>query len=580
MRVVQVYVYIVMALFLCSCQLTKTEGHSVYIVAFENLPFEAVNCIDNEPNNDDDDGFQALCRESVRFTHAYTPNILSQGALASILTALWPFEHGVRHNGPNGLSPTILTVPELAHSRGFHTALFSGGAPILRKNNLQQGFELFDDVIPIRLGVYHRDFEETTQRAVKWGKDHWPFFLVQYVPDLQHLDTPDFDKRGRPVEKSYNGRLQRLSSQLNDLINSLKKQKKWDQLYFIVVGLNGYSDQERYNEFASLNLHFENTQVALLVKPPQKPRDEALNWKADANVSLVDLGQTLFDILGDTKIKSKNFEVRSLLPLFQAPSADWPVARPILIESSWAAWRNIGNIRYAIRSAYDLYVLDDKIRYYNSLTDRLELTPFKPEKRIDKITNWMAPVPNWSYFNGHYDSWIGRIDVAIGLWRTDSTMGMAYKESEKRSFLSPWLALKYIEQSKWKDLLRLAKEHKNKDWEDLAFRNLDGRHLPDRDLSPCLREVLDKNCDDISVRSLAQWSERTREVFLRDYAELLKERRAGVLNYLNFLIWDVLDVRGPSAAELILYRPEYKKQREWLLEQLKSAKGEEILDEL
>lgn len=130
------------ALLTASCQ--QHDQKSVLILAADELTISDVLCNSDENHRS---GFQVICNESIRFTHAFTTSTLTLPALSSILTGMYPLEHGVRHNGSPGLSPDLELASELAFSKNFRTSFFSGGAPVLRKSGLNQGFEIFEDNI-------------------------------------------------------------------------------------------------------------------------------------------------------------------------------------------------------------------------------------------------------------------------------------------------------------------------------------------------------------------------------------------------------------------------------------------------
>jgi len=111
--------------FLSGCELTRDNQPSVLVIAVEGLSFETVGC-----DAEEFEGLKDFCEESVRFSHAYTPSDMSQASMASLLTGLYPFDHGVRHNGDNFLSARFRTLAEGALARHYRTLFVSGGPPI------------------------------------------------------------------------------------------------------------------------------------------------------------------------------------------------------------------------------------------------------------------------------------------------------------------------------------------------------------------------------------------------------------------------------------------------------------------
>src|ERR1700744_4519468 len=79
-----------------SCQ--STSKPSILVIAVDDLTVTDILC-NEETAKSYRSGFEILCQESVRFTHAFTPSTLSVPALASMLTGLYPYQNKVRNNG-------------------------------------------------------------------------------------------------------------------------------------------------------------------------------------------------------------------------------------------------------------------------------------------------------------------------------------------------------------------------------------------------------------------------------------------------------------------------------------------------
>lgn len=584
-------IHICILLFAVGCQWEKRTEPSVLVLAVESLPFETVNCDFANDQGSQDNGFQVLCAESVRFSHAYTPSALSQPAIISLLSGLWPFQHGVRDNGASAVSAKVAMAAEVAFDKGYRTSFFSGGAPIFRKSGIAQGFELFEDTLPMKHDKIARNFNESVRLFRQWynsevnGKK---FFSVLYVPDLQIFDEPTLDEKGRIVERTYGGRVKRLQSAMIELFDFLKKENQWNNTYLVLAGLNGYSDQERFNEIPSTNLHIENTQVALIVKPPQKDRDLGINWKIDYNVTLIDAGKTLLEILGSppTPEKESGFSAVSLLPALQSAKPTWAPDRIFPVESGWAKWKGFGANRFALRAGTHLLAFDEVPKFYNTLTDRLELNPVKPGPEWDERVTLAKTILGVQDWTGIPQQVLHEVDVAINIWDPTGRAGVIQQENEKDPIIAGWLATRSIEGKNWSQLQRLAKLHKNRFWEALAESFVSGKTVfPE---STCIRwarktifdPVAAKECGDLMFKNLVGWikndqngSEATpfREAFVKNYRNLMLDRRISQLNYVNGLCWDVgtSSTQGPVLSEVYLNYPENKKYWAQLQDRLK-----------
>src|SRR5687768_9002240 len=65
-----------------------------------------------------------LAREGVLFEHCITPTAYTLPSHSSIMTGLYPPQHGVRLNGDAALAEANHTLAELLSARGYRTAAF------------------------------------------------------------------------------------------------------------------------------------------------------------------------------------------------------------------------------------------------------------------------------------------------------------------------------------------------------------------------------------------------------------------------------------------------------------------------
>lgn len=579
-----------------SCQ--QHDQKSVLIIAADELTISDVLC-----NSDADlrSGFQLICNESIRFTHAFTTSTLTAPALSSILTGMYPINHGMHHNGAPGLHPDLELVSEFAFSKNFRTSFFSGGAPIFRKSGFNQGFEIFDDNIEPSFTYIYRPFKRSLQAFRSWfdkevGQS--AFFSVIYVPDLLHTNQETTSLLGDIRNLSYESQLNEFDEQLFDLIEFLKDKKRWNNTTVILVGLNGKTDNQRPKESAVLNLHGENTQVALFIKPVQKARDEAINWKIDQNVSLADLGKTLFEILGK-KIPTTNkdsFQTYSLTQSFKSSEPDWPEERNLLIESGWAFWKGVGPIKIAVLNGYVLYINEQKPLLYNTLVDRQEINPLPLLQQ--SILNTTREIQKSIQLNGFVpftdipNELKAKLSIPFTMWTHPTmegqllqTLKQLLRKNPDSIDLNYWTALISLRRKDWRTLRELGEKNHIEIWSYVANKNL-GAEAPEP-ADSCFRLLKEpklnaenfKECDDglflefvdwirASARNLNRDTQRKR--FEISYRNHLIDLRIQRFNIASGMIWDVeKSLRlAPSRAELALALPEYKNTLNQLMKSL------------
>lgn len=579
-----------MSLVQTSCK--SNDKNSILVIAVDELTMADALC---GHETSDSSGFQILCNESVRFTHAFSPSPLTNPTLGSLLTGLYPFQHKVRHNGGPGLPAELELVSELALRQGYRTSFYSGGAPVFRRTGLNQGFETFDDNLAMSFKNLFKPFKQNAQAFFQWliqDAAGEPFFSVIYVPDLLFTTTETVTNLGETRNLSFESQLDELDESLHELFKELKSSSRWDKTTVVLVGLNGHTANDRQNELSTLSLHGDNTQVALFIKPVQpKKRDEAIQWKVDQNVSLVDVGRTLFELLGVSNIESgsSGFASQSLVPLLKNPEANLPEDRPILIESGWALWRKAGPVRYAGIANHVLYIHDDPPQLFNTLVDRFEINPLPLlQESILPATQRLQNLIHKNQFNdfsGISSEWKNKLSLPFSRWmRLDQEAQLLkdlkrlYQGNTKSLDILNWTAQIALNQKDWDTLKQLGNKNKISTWQYVADRNLNTKTAKVDDscfdllTSSKLETDLLKKCSDPLFLELIDWlradarglsKDAQRKRFERSFKSYMLDQLIQRYNIAAGMIWDTSreNIFAPSRTELALSLPEYNRQK-------------------
>lgn len=567
-----------MTVFQLGCE-WENKRPSFLVITIDSLPFDAIHCNETEKYK----GFKAVCEEMVRFTHAYTPSIMSQAAIASFLTGKYPFEHGVWNNGSSFLSAKFKTSAEVAYEKGYKTSFVSGGPPIWRKSGLEQGFESFDDHIFVDYGKYYRPVFENLRVTQDWlgnlsGGDQ--FFSFIYLPDLQFPEIPTVDNDGFARETTYEGQFNEIDESLESFFNYLKKENKWKNTWIIVAGLNGISREVRSKDFQGTNLYHENTNVALFVKPPQKQEHQNFSWTVDFNASLVDVGRTLFDLLESEFYDTTTtlFQTISLKNALLATSDNQPQDRVLLFESGWPQWRRLGRTLFALQKDNFFMLYENPPKLFNTLIDRNQVYPidiqqssmqvltqtanqlisllnFEDSQKLDKdVVRKYLLGRSFFYMDGLNEDVLREVQILFSQTKDEEVAG--------------WLARFYIEKSRWKDLLTLGSQVQQMDWVWLASKNLD---LTPPQPSNCLKLVAAESaevsnyynvCNDPVLVQFLGWVKNRNKpdelMYRENFYKLYKTFKADIniqkLNMHNGYVWDTAKdkIYRPQNIELIL----------------------------
>ncbi len=554
------------------CEFTRKKDPSVLLIAVEGLTFNSMNCEAEELGDMKSEGLRTFCRESVRFTHAYTPSTMSQAALASLLTGLYPLDHGVRTNGSDFLSARFRTLSEVASSKRYGTLFISGGPPIWRKSGLAQGFEVFEDSADVNPVAPYRPAKEVVDIALSWldqNGDRRPTFVVLYLADLQFPFVQTETNDGEVRDKSFTSQVEEVLESLASLAATLKKRRKWNQTHVVLAGLNSLDKSMAPGEPLPLNLKSSGTQVALFIKPARRERDAPLHWAVDRNVSLVDVSHTIFDWLKTEPPATSLAELqpKSLISALASPEPSWNENRIILSESAWPDWLEGAGVRWALRQKQFLYIHDRVPLIFNTLTDKLENMPLKPSDPLWTSLNGdvvsLLEKAKVRPFEGLSSYWPEQLNVAKEIWRE----GRTHRRPEGDEPWSKWYLRHALMAREWRQLKTLAQDMGEPVAAYVAAKHM-GESLP-LPRNSCVRLILGSakqkmsavsECEDEKVLALHSWRTADREEdrlraqdrFTRAYIQTALDQELGRQNYLNGLRWDV-DREWPLAPEISDY---------------------------
>lgn len=276
------------------CTNSRTDS-GILVIAIEGLKSEDVACIPGEET--DLRGFNFLCQNFLSIQGVVANSTSSAANLASLLSGLPPEKHGLRVNDQSIAATQVLLSEKLA-MRGWRTSLFSGGAPILRRTQLNQGFETFDESMPLAPKIPYRSFELSSLPFFSWikeseGSRHLTLITIN---DLLFPEIPTLSDKGETRPRSLEGQIDELDESLFHFFEDLQKRgllKKW---WVVVVGLSGRSDVNDRTA-AALQVNPSSLLVPIYLHGPEA---SYLNESHLTGVwSFTQIGEFLQDIAND-----------------------------------------------------------------------------------------------------------------------------------------------------------------------------------------------------------------------------------------------------------------------------------------
>lgn len=302
------------------------EMPNLVILSIDTLRADHLGCYgyfrDTSPHID------AFAREAVFFEQAYAPMATTLPSHVSMLTALYPFEHGVTANvgdggKPFGLRPDLKSFAQVAAAAGYATGGFVSATPLKRPSGFHLGFDVYDEPAEDQAA---RPAAATNRPALDWLErvSQRPFLLfvhyydphVPYAPpaEYQQLFTdegsldPLIAERGMPerVEPApckgrvatvtrtainlYDAEIRYVDEQVGRVLERLRALDLWEKSIIVITadhgeGLNQH-DWPQHGRIWNEQLH-----VPLLIRFPQRLATPA--QRVAQLVSLVDLIPTL-----------------------------------------------------------------------------------------------------------------------------------------------------------------------------------------------------------------------------------------------------------------------------------------------
>jgi arylsulfatase A-like enzyme len=242
----------------------------------------------------------ALAAEGTTFRNAFAQASWTRPSLPTLLTGLYPSEHGLLDLGDDdaahaaALDDGIDTVAERLAAAGYATAMFGEQHKLAPRFGLGQGFQVW----------HHRSggAPNINKKLVDWAaaqgdrrffgylhylEPHWPYCPPRDLRgrfgdaevdlcadwrglrDRMRAGTKVLDAAERRAMRArYDEEVLALDAQIGTLFEALRARGLWDDTLIVVTADHGEEFDEHGGWFHGQSLHDELVHVPLLVKPP------------------------------------------------------------------------------------------------------------------------------------------------------------------------------------------------------------------------------------------------------------------------------------------------------------------------
>jgi arylsulfatase A-like enzyme len=303
------------------------KGRSVLLVTLDTTRADRLGCYGHPGARTP--VLDRLASEGVRFENAFADAPITLPSHASVLTALFPFEHGVRNNGNFRLSERFPTLATVLRDRGYRTGAFLSSFVLDRRYGLARGFETYDDRMDAApesapTPEAERRGDRTVLALGGWlegrAADGAPFFawLHLYDPHEPYRPPPPFRET---IADPYDGEIAFADAALGQALDKLGTLGLRDKTVVAVVADHGESLGDHGEETHSMFVYDSVIRVPLVFwGPGLLPAGRTVGTP----VRTIDVAPTLLDLVEAPSLASPH--ARSLRSLIQGRSAAPPPA--------------------------------------------------------------------------------------------------------------------------------------------------------------------------------------------------------------------------------------------------------------
>ena len=246
--------------------------------------------------------FDEFARTGVVFERAYAPAPITLPSHATMLTGLYPPEHGLRVNGNNRLGDEIPVLPQILKQHGYDTGAFLAAFVLDSMFGLERGFDTYDD--DLSKGTRSKDFdelrrsgEEIVDSAIAWitQRTSRPFFCWIHLYDAHGPYDMRAGQFGNQFEQNpYDAGVAVEVEQFGRLLKFLKERELDKNTLVVVAGDHGEGLDDHQEIEHGMLVYNSTLHVPLVFSGPNFCQP---GTRVAEPVSLVDLTPTLLDVL-------------------------------------------------------------------------------------------------------------------------------------------------------------------------------------------------------------------------------------------------------------------------------------------
>jgi choline-sulfatase len=312
----------------------------------------------------------ALAKDGARAVDASAQAPLTRPSHVSLLTGLYPAEHGIRDNVSPSLRDGVPTLAERLKSAGFATAGFVSAVVLSKQSGLARGFDTFSDHFDAGVGddrpldSMQRRGDLPTVEAITWletRRDAREFVWLHLYDPHDPYEPPE-PYASRYADRPYDGEVAWSDELVGRLDAALSRLGMRDDTLLVVTSDHGEGLGEHAEDTHGYFIYESALAIPLLFRGP----GVVPGLQLKATVRTVDLVPTLLDLLGVRPQATDALSGRSLAPTLRGgpePKAEATYAESLtpLLHYGWSDLRSLrdGRFKYILAPRPELFDLRD-----------------------------------------------------------------------------------------------------------------------------------------------------------------------------------------------------------------------------
>lgn len=314
---------------------------------------------------------------------ALSPVPLTLPAHATMMSGLYPDEHGVRENDafalPDAAARPFSVLAEDLHAAGYRTGAFVAAQPLDRRFGLDAGFDHYRQpeggAAPRSHTFREIPGEEVTRHALEWVRktvrsDEPLFLFAHYFDPHWPYEPPETGPAGR--DERYAAEVRRADAAVGDLLEGLGERA--EEALVIVVGDHGEALGAHGEGSHGYLVHDSTLRVPCLIKLPGPARPGRL--QPGPSPRLVDLHPT---VLGVANLAPQREARRSGRDLREPAPEDWAHRGETLYPWTHFRYARLRSYRDAEHKVIEGGGKLELYRWRHDPWEKSDLAPAEPE---------------------------------------------------------------------------------------------------------------------------------------------------------------------------------------------------------